>query len=123
MQYPGHILQKGSTDKEAIKALQLQLTAVGCGNLSGTGVYGDKTVAAVTLFQMRFPDRFGMPLKPDGKVGPLTWESLFGAKTVSINNRTTYFLSSVLGVAKSQIGVMEQPPGSNAGPQVEEYLK
>ena len=123
MQYPGHLLKKGSTDKEAIKALQLQLTAVGCGDLTGTGVYGDKTVAAVTLFQMRFPDRFGMPLKPDGKVGPLTWEALFGAKTVTVTNRTTDFLSSVLDVARSQIGVMEQPPGSNAGPQVEAYLK
>lgn len=29
---------------------------------------------------------------------------------------------SPLAVAKSQLGVSEQPPGSNKGPQVDQYL-
>ena len=123
MQYPGHILKKGSTDKEAIKKIQLRLAELGCGDLKGTGVYGDKTVAAVRLFQMRFPDVHGMPLSIDGKVGPMTWESLFGKDTVVVSNKTTDLLRAVLDVARTQIGITEKPLGSNAGPEVEMYLK
>ncbi|WP_197468190.1 peptidoglycan-binding domain-containing protein, partial [Fictibacillus phosphorivorans] len=63
--YPGHLIKKGSNDKENIKRIQ---RAVG---VEADGIFGSKTEAAVKAYQKR------KKLKQDGIVGPATWEKLF----------------------------------------------
>jgi hypothetical protein len=57
----------------------------------------------------------------DGKVGALTWVGLFGG---GIKNLTplTPLQVNVLEIAFNEIGVKEDPQGSNSGPMVDEYL-
>jgi hypothetical protein len=70
-------------------------------------------------------DGRGQSLKIDGVVGPLTWVALFGSQTLPpvASVPLSPLVKSSLGVAASQVGVMEEPPGSNRGPQVDEYLR
>lgn len=63
--YPGHLIYKGSNDKENIKRVQ---RAVG---VDADGIFGPKTEAAVKAYQKK------KKLKQDGIVGPATWEMLF----------------------------------------------
>ncbi|HMP91559.1 MAG TPA: CHAP domain-containing protein [Phnomibacter sp.] len=123
MKYPGRVIEKGETDTKIIKALQNRLQALGIEQFEGVGAFGPKTERAVKLFQARFTDALGNPLVIDGKVGSITWEALFGQGTVpeqdEPKNKAT---SSVIEIAKAEIGVMEDPPGSNWGPRVKEYL-
>ncbi|MBH0171005.1 peptidoglycan recognition protein family protein [Fictibacillus sp. 18YEL24] len=63
--YPGHLIKKGSKDKENIKRVQ---RAVG---VEADGIFGPKTEAAVKAYQKR------KKLKQDGIVGPATWNKLF----------------------------------------------
>src|SRR5262249_39265096 len=75
-------------------------------------------------FQSRFTDADGVPLKVDGVVGSLTWETLFGPSSVrTVTQPGDALLARVLQIATSQIGVMEQPTGSNRGPQIDNYLR
>ena len=121
--YPGRIIKRNERDKETVKAVQQRLNESGCRPIKEDGDFGPKAERAVKLFQIRFPDSDGNPLKPDGEIGPLTWARLFGAPTVPINNvATSDLLDKVLEVARSQIGVGEQPPGSNRGPEVDKYI-
>lgn len=123
MDYPKRVVMQGEKDARIVKAIQARLNAVGCGPLQGTGVYGPKTVAAVKLFQSTRRDQLGNPLAIDGKVGAITWAVLFGAdKVPNKEDGTTALLSRVLAVADTQVGVMEDPLGSNSGPRVNEYL-
>jgi hypothetical protein len=122
--YPGRIVQLGATDRDVVVLLQERLLARGCGPLAFTGVFDARTRSAVRLFQGRFPDRTGVPLVVDGKVGPLTWEALFGDD--SMPGRTTTedaLLARVVKLAGDEVGVLEVPPGSNRGPRVDEYLR
>src|SRR5262245_4245644 len=80
--YPGHIVVTGEPDPAIVTAVQRRLVERGCGPLEASGVFDGKTRAAVRLFQSRFPDRTGVPLVVDGKVGSLTWEALFGESSV-----------------------------------------
>jgi lysozyme family protein len=122
--YPGRIVKIGETDADVVRPLQLRLDELGCGELSGTGFFGTKTETAVKIFQARFPDVDGRPLVVDGQVGSITWAALFGADTVPDNETTeTRLLSKVMDIAVSQIGVLEQPTGSNGGEQVDKYLR
>jgi putative peptidoglycan binding protein/CHAP domain-containing protein len=122
--FPGRIIKKGDPDASIVKAIQRQLNARGCGPIDVDGGFGDQTDAAVRLFQARFPDVEGIPLLVDGKVGSITWAALFGEGTVpSADEAPSPLLQKTLEIAKSQIGVMEQPPGSNRGPEVDEYLR
>ncbi|MGM0804673.1 MAG: peptidoglycan recognition protein family protein [Bacillota bacterium] len=63
--YPGHLIKKGSKDKENIKRVQ---QAVG---VEADGIFGPKTESAVKAYQKR------KKLKQDGIVGPATWNKLF----------------------------------------------
>src|SRR5688572_15971150 len=67
--YPGRIVQLGEADRPVVVALQERLVARGCGPLEITGVFDARTRTVVRLFQARFPDRTGVPLVVDGKVG------------------------------------------------------
>jgi hypothetical protein len=80
----------------------------------------------IKLFQARFTDGSGRPLKQDGEVGALTWEALFGAGTVpGSETADSPLLTQVLAVASAEeaLQVREIPPNSNRGPQVDVYLR
>lgn len=120
--FPGETIKRGSSNTAAILAVQQALNARGCGPIDEDGRYGDQTEGAVRLFQMRFPDAAGQAMLPDGEVGPITWAAIFGVQAAPKAVKAGGMGRRVLDVAISQIGVMEEPPGSNAGPKVTEYL-
>jgi CHAP domain-containing protein/putative peptidoglycan binding protein len=122
--YPGRALQFGESDTNLVTLVQRRLLERGCGPLEVTGDFDNKTRSAVRLFQGRFPDSTGAALVVDGKVGPLTWETLFGDATVAtVAAAPDALLASVLKTAAAEVGTMEEPPGSNRGPRVDQYLK
>jgi hypothetical protein len=112
----------GEQDPSVVLAVQRRLNAVGCGPVDEDGVFGPQTKAAVQLFQARFPDPDGRALKMDGLVGAVTWAALFGREAVpTVDTAPGGLLRTTLEVAASQVGVMEEPPGSNRGPVVDTY--
>ena len=123
MKYPGRIIKEGESNTAIVKAIQKKLTELNIGGLQGTGVFGAKTKNAVKLFQATHMDQFGNPLEVDGHVGSLTWAALFGTDTIVVTeDAPNKFLTEAVSVAVSQLGVMEDPPGSNKGPVVDKYL-
>jgi len=123
MNYPNRIIKPGETDTEIVKSIQQKLNESGCGPVEVIGIFGPKTTNAVKLFQATHRDQNGNPLEIDGKVGSVTWSVLFGSQTMPVvNEPSNQLLSEALNSAISQIGIMEDPPGSNKGKKVEEYL-
>jgi hypothetical protein len=124
MKYPGRVIKQGETDTTIIKAIQQKLNEFNYGPLQGTGVFGPKTMQSIKLFQSLNRDQQGNPLVVDGKLGAISWHILFGAETVpQIHQAPNHLLTKTLDVARSQLGVMEDPLGSNRGPQVDQYLR
>jgi len=124
MQYPNRIIEKGEKDETIVKAIQKQLNAKGCGPVDVDGDFGKNTISAVKLFQTRNSDAKGNPLEADGRIGAITWATLFGGNQVPVANvGATDLLKKTLEVAASQIGVVEQPPFSNRGPEIDIYLR
>lgn len=122
MNYPNRVIQTGETNKTIVKAIQQKLNEAGLGPFELTGNYGPKTVNAVKLFQATHRDQNGLPLEIDGRVGSLTWFTMFGPDTIVVTEDAgNALLTEALKIAVSQIGVMEDPPGSNKGQKVEEY--
>ncbi len=123
--FPDRIVKVGETDKALVRLVQERLNSLGCGPLKVNGVYDKaRTERAVRLFQGRFADVTGRPLEVDGKIGSLSWGTMFGADTVPASTRApSKLIVAVLKFARTQIGVMESPRGSNRGPQVDLYLK
>ncbi|MEO8446700.1 MAG: peptidoglycan-binding domain-containing protein, partial [bacterium] len=123
MNYPNRIVIKGEVNPKVVKEVQKMLNANGCGPIDVDGDFGNQTFNAVKLFQSRFTDQNGNPLVIDGKIGPLTWASLFGNSNVpSSEPPKSDLVKSILQIASGQVGVMEDPVGSNSGAQVDEYL-
>ncbi len=123
-QYPGRIIQFGEPDQAVVTTVQKRLVERGCGPLTLSGLFDAKTRSAVKLFQARFPDKTGVPLVVDGEVGSLTWEVLFGEGSVATAaGPPDRLLGEALGVAAGELGVLEEPPGSDRGPRVDEYLR
>ncbi len=123
MKYPNRIIKEGESNTGIVKAIQKKLMDLNIGDLQGTGIYGTKTRNAVKLFQATHMDQFGNPLEVDGNVGSLTWASLFGVDSIVVTELApNALLTEALKVAVTQIGVMEDPPGSNKGPVVDQYL-
>ena len=123
MKYPGRLIKKGEKDKTVVKALQQALKDLGIDVGAIDGDFGNATKSAVQYFQSTNVDETGNPLVADGVVGAITWRILFGKKTVPDNVKAEgKLMKKVLEIAKSQIGVMEKPLGSNAGKEVEMYL-
>lgn len=122
--YPGRIVKVGDADPNIVKKIEQRLNAVGCGPINEDGVFDkEQTERAVKLFQARFTDVQGNPLKIDGQIGPLTWGELFGASSVpSTLDAPTRLTKEVVAFATTQIGVLEKPLGSNSGPEVNKYL-
>jgi len=123
--YPGRVVKVGESDGEIVKKIQQRLNSLGCGPVVEDGVFDkDGTERAVKLFQARFTDVSGAPLEIDGKVGSITWGALFGASTVpSSSTAPSALTKAAVDFAVSQIGKMENPLGSNRGPEVDEYLR
>jgi CHAP domain/Putative peptidoglycan binding domain len=133
MKYPGRIIKIGEEDPQVVttlkKALNKSLTLKGDASIqldAANPKFGPQMKQAVKLYQARHSDRNGLPLKVDGEVGSLTWESLFGAANVpSSQTATDPFLARALVIAgaEEEKGVKESPPNSNRGPEVNAYLK
>ena len=79
------------------------------------------TVNAIKTFQCRHCDLYGHPLVIDGKIGVLTWTGLFGGGISNLSSLSPLQMN-VLEIASKEIGVVEDPPGSNSGPVVNKYL-
>jgi hypothetical protein len=122
MIYPNRLIKKGETDASIVHAVQQQLISAGITNVIVNSIFDNQMVSAVKQFQSQHTDINGNPLIADGVIGPITWEILF-LQQIIVNPITSPLLKKVLQKAVSQIGVMEQPPGSNRGPEVEKYLR
>lgn len=132
MRYPGRVIKMGEQDTRTVRALKTQLNKVLA--LAGdqrivldadNPVFGAKVKSAVQLFQARHVDPQGRPLKPDGEVGAITWQALFGEASVSSTDTTgDALLGQALAVALAEEAkqVREVPPNSNRGKEVGSYL-
>jgi len=131
--FPGRVIKLGDAGVATVLPIQRRLDQLGCKSIDEDGacvpidedgVFGPQTFAAVKLFQARFPDPDGQPLKVDGLVGALTWAALFGRDAVPDTEAPDdKLLTATLEFALTQVGTMERPPGSNRGPEVDAYLR
>lgn len=126
--YPGSPIGPGSTNEEAVRAIQTRLAELKIPESSGLkkievdGAFGPATESAIKLFQAQSVDSNGNPLDVDGFAGPMTWAALFGAKIQNVKKSGSALLDAVIAKASSQVGVLESPLGSNRGPQVDKYI-
>lgn len=125
--FPGVILKKDRGTVEQVKLLQNRLLALGITAVGkADGDFGDNTANAVKLFQARAVDEAGNPLEVDGVVGPRTWRALFGQPSAEefpdLTPAAGSLSAEVVRIAGTQVGVREQPLGSNRGPEVDAYL-
>lgn len=120
MTYPGRIIKKNEINASLVRQIATALAARGYPATSPSGVYDDAFKALVSLYQTQNVDAAGRPLEVDGEVGPMTWGSLFGAVSTSVTAASIG--TAALGMAITQLGVMEVPLGSNRGPIVDKYL-
>lgn len=127
MNYPGHILTIGDTNQAAVAAVISALRTRGYGLPAGTNGFDAHVAMMVKVFQSQHADVAGRPLVADGTVGPMTWGALFNASPAPaapvVPPPPTGLAVAALGIAVTQIGVMEQPINSNSGPMVSEYLR
>lgn len=120
--FPGKIVKRGHKDKETVLAVQRRLNELGCGPIDEDGDFGKQTHDGVVLFQARFSDTDGLPLKRDGEIGSITWAALFGEQSVTVRHETSSeLLKGVLEFAATQVGIRETSP--NRGPEVDQYVR
>jgi hypothetical protein len=123
MLYPGHPVGVGDADSDAVKAIAQRLAALGYPVVSQVGQFDPALASDVKLFQSQHGDAAGRALKTDGEVGPLTWNALFPPPPAPAPPPGAGLAGAALAVARTQVGVMEKPVGSNSGPEVDAYLK
>jgi hypothetical protein len=90
------------------------------------GDFGEGTQNAVFHFQARNSTPDGKPLHITGEIDATTWAALFGPGAVFASadfDRDAPMRQLVVDIAASQIGVVEQPHGSNRGPEVDVYIR
>jgi hypothetical protein len=125
MNYPGRIIKKDESDSSLVSAIQEQLNKRGFGPIDVDGDFGTHTESAIKEFQSLSRDSNGHPLVMDGQIGPISWAVLFaqpvGGPPPEFNQPGLF--TKAIEIASSQVGVLEVPPGSNRGPDVEKYLK
>jgi len=121
--FPGRNVKAGEKNATLVREIQRRLNEAGCGPIPVSGAFETRTAAAVRLFQARFPDANGTPLKVDGVVGPVTWAALFPDAPPQPPRPVPPLLAATLAAAAGEVGVMETPPGSNRGERVDEYLR
>lgn len=120
--FPGSTIRRNSPHTDAVRAVQARLNERGCGPVEVDGIFGPGTEAAVRQFQARFFDPSGVALTADGQVGPVTWAAMFGSASLPPTAKGGALAQAALRHAASQAGVSEEPPGSNRGDEVEDYL-
>jgi len=121
MKYPQRIIRIGEHDYRIVKAIQKQLIKKGV-YLEINGYFGTVTESAIKYFQAVSHDNSGNPLLIDGIVGPITWSVLFEDNFIPLSGLTDRLLQKAIEFAELEIGIMENPPFSNRGKEVEEYL-
>jgi hypothetical protein len=124
--FRGSPLHRGELGSNDVKALQARLNDLGFGPLVVDGDFGQGTENAVMHFQARNSATDGHPLSIDGEVGSTTWAALFGPGAVFSSqafDARSPLRELVIDIAASQIGVVEQPRGSNRGPEVDVYIR
>lgn len=124
--FRGSPLHRGELDSDDVRAVQARLNDLGFGPLVVDGDFGEATQNAVVHFQARNSAADGRPLSIDGEVGATTWAALFGPGAVfntQAFDPNAPLRNLVIDIAASQIGVVEQPRGSNRGPEVDVYIR
>jgi hypothetical protein len=124
--FRGTPLHRGEVGSDDVKALQSRLNDLRFGPLVVDGDFGEGTLNAVLHFQARNSTTDGKPLAVDGEAGATTWAALFGPGAVFSTqafDANTTMRQLVIDIAASQIGVVEQPHGSNRGPEVDVYIR
>ena len=121
MQFPGRIIKIGETNAAIVSAIATALANHGYLPSSPPGVFDKAFKSLVKLFQSQNVDEAARPLAVDGEVGSMTWGALFGAPAVA-GVLAGGLAVAALGTAVTQLGVMEEPLGSNRGPMVDKYL-
>ncbi len=121
MDFPGRIIKLNEADGSIVRFIAAGLASRGYAVTSPPGVYDTAFKSLVKLYQSQNVDAAGRPLEVDGEIGSMTWGSLFDAPVIVASGGS--IATAALGMAVTQLGVLEQPPGSNAGPQVNQYLK
>jgi CHAP domain len=127
MKYPGRIIKLGETDAAVVTAIGAALAARGYVQPAtpepqgAPGVFDTRFKVLVKLFQSQNADQAGRPLQVDGEVGAMTWGALFSVAPTPVTSGS--LAVTALGMAVSQLGVMEVPLGSNRGPMVDQYLQ
>lgn len=118
-QFPGRIIKINERDQAIVKTIAAGLQTKGYVPKSPSGIYDAAFKSLIKLYQSQNADSLGRPLEVDGEVGSLTWGALFGNPVVNVPPSGE--AAAALGVAISQIGVLEVPLGSNRGPMVDKY--
>jgi hypothetical protein len=120
MIFPGRLIRIGETNAAIVTAIAVALAGRGYPSTSPPGVFDGAFKSLVKTFQSQNVDQAGQPLEVDGEVGSMTWGALFGTATAPVTAGS--LAVAALGMAVSQLGVMEVPLGSNRGPMVDKYL-
>lgn len=123
MQYPGRTIRQGEADAGLVRAIRRRLQALHYDAGPPGGPFDAGLTARVKLFQSRNVDHVGRNLVADGKVGPLTWAALFAQPPQRIKAAPGRLAQAAIDIARTQVGVREQPRNSNAGPEVARYLQ
>ncbi|HYW49884.1 MAG TPA: hypothetical protein VE861_04710, partial [Gemmatimonadaceae bacterium] len=131
MHYPGRVIRIGESDAAIVRAVRGRLNQR-LGLLPDAALRLDerspsfdaRLAQVVKLFQARNVDSEGLPLKQDGRLGPITWATLFGDASVPTADGTANaYMARVVAIAMAEAeqGVREVPANSNRGPRVQEY--
>lgn len=137
--FPGTVVRLNHPNPSVVMLLQRRLNQLGCWPavdaqgkaepLTVDGDFGQRTFAAVKLFQARTFDVDGRALSVDGVVGRGTWAALFSEAPepapIPVSAPPSDLLRRVVEIAAAEEAdhIREQPPGSNRGPRVDEYLR
>jgi len=119
-------LHRGQFGSVSVKAVQSRLNELRFGQLIVDGDFGEGTQNALFHFQARNSTPDGKPLHIDGEVDAATWAALFGPGAVFNSadfDSNAPMRDLVIDIAASQIGVVEQPHGSNRGPEVDVFIR
>ena len=120
MEFPGRVIKINESDPAVVRFIAAGLTRRGYTVTSPQGVFDRAFKSLVKLYQAQNVDAAGRPLEVDGEVGSMTWGSLF-EPPVSVPSGGS-LATAALGMAITQLGVLEEPLGSNSGPEVDRYL-
>jgi hypothetical protein len=122
MNYPFRIITVGEQDSAIVEKAQIVLNKYNSGSIVVDGIFGKETFHAVKKYQSTHCDRQGHPLAIDGIIGLQTWSSLYEEEFIPAETSNALY-GEVIRIASGEIGVCEDPPGSNKGTRIDEYLR